>query len=690
MSPEQARGEKLDARTDLFSFGAVLYEMATGQQAFSGATSGETREAILTRQPTPPQRLNPAINRRLQAIIEKALEKDRDLRYQHAADIRSDLKRLKRDTDSGQSGVAREVASVGTRGSGGPAVGRPSSGAVMLGEARKHRGVLALTLLGLVLLMVALGIYLHKLTRRGVKPATTGASFESLQITRLTSNGKSRLAAISPDGKYVVYSVEDAGKQSLWLRQAATTSSVQIIPPADIIYLGLTFSLDGNYIYYVQAVKGAWTGSLYQAPVLGGASQKLFDNVRSAVALSPDGKRLAFERDDLVKTESSILTANLDGSGLKVLSTAKLDEYCGGGAAWSPDGNTVAFAGGNPPRCVLRTVPSAGGAAKPLSTHDWDSINNIVWRSDGSSLIFDAAPTYSIKAYQLWELSYPASEIRRITNDLSSYNGVSLTGDSHSLVTVKEDTSSGIWVSPRDDTKNARMISSNITNWDGFDGFSWTPDGKLVYSSVAGGGGNLWTMSADGSNTRQITVGKGYDYAPSVSPDGKTVVFHSTRAGGMNIWRIDADGGNPGQLSSGDVDWAPSISPDGKWVVYASERSGGTALEKVPIQGGKPIQLTDRSDYFAISHDGKYIAHYYFSDEGEKVRIIPFNGGKPIKVLDIRGGGILSLVTRRDWIGLCERPEGCSQYLASADCWRTPQESDRLHTGPDLVVCLLA
>jgi Tol biopolymer transport system component len=212
------------------------------------------------------------------------------------------------------------------------------------------------------------------------------------------------------------------------------------------------------------------------------------------------------------------------------------------------------------------------------------------------------------------------------------------------------------------------MISSNITNSDGVQGLAWTPDGKIVYPSNASGNYNLWTMSADGSNTKQITEGKWSDFAPSVSPDGRTVVFHSIRTGGMNIWRIDADGGNPRQLSSGDVDFVPLISPDGKWVVYGSERSGRPGLQKVAIEGGKPIPLNDvPSDYPAISPDGKYIA-YYFNDGGVKIGIIPFNGGKPIKILDIPlAGGV-----RFQW-----SPDGSAlDYVdvqkGVANIWRQP------------------
>jgi len=627
MSPEQARGEELDARTDLFSFGAVLYEMATGRPAFSGATAAVIHEAILNRTPTSPVRLNRDVPLKLEEIINKTLEKDRNLRYQSASDIRTDLKRLKRDTDSGRSGTAAAVG-----------VYPQEPGRMVSSMARRHKTAVTVISLVLALVVIALGYNLYKFTRRATKPATTGAPFESLQITRLTSNGKSRIAAISPDGKYVVYSVEDAGKQSLWLRQVATTSSVQIIPPGDISYLGLTFSLDGNYIYYVQALKGET--ALYQAAVLGGASQKLFDHVDSAVALSPDGKRLAFERDDPRKGEFSILSANLDGSGLKVLSTTKEVKSYVGGAAWSPDGKTVAFGSGTWVQHDLRTVPSAGGAEKLLSTHGWFGVGSIMWRSGGSSLIIEGSPTLSSPwSSQLWELSYLTGELRRITNDLNSYHGVSLTGDSLALVTVKWDTSLGIWASPRGDTKNARMISSSITNLDGSEGLAWTPDGKLVYASIASGDMKLWEMAADGSNPKQITAGsKGNDWYPSVSPDGRTILFSSDRTGSVNIWRMDVDGGNPRQLlSGGGPDWLPEISPDGKWLVYESFRPGGTGLQKVPIEGGKPIQLTDVPSWNkALSPDGKYIA-YQFQDERVKIGIIPFNGGKPTKVFDAAG-----------------------------------------------------
>jgi len=643
MSPEQARGQAVDERTDIFSFGVVTYEMLAGRPPFEGETPSDVIAAILKTEPAPLTHYLPEAPAELQWIVSKALRKDREERYQTSKEMLGDLRELREKIqiqaklEPGASAAAKNQA-VETSDA---AVRRTSSAEYIVSEIKRHKRGAAIALVVIVIAIVGGLFTLSKLI--GQRPA---APSQPIKIVKLTSTGKAARAAISPDGKYVAHVMEDAGQQSIWVRHIATGSNVQIVPPAEIgdQFRGtrLTFSPDGSYVYYYRGAKNDGSGAIYQVPVLGGTSKRLLVGVGFAFTGSSDGKRLAFVRPSLDGSERTLVVANSDGTDEQIVTSFKFPQLALP-LVWFPDGRAVicvTTSSGAPLDNRLIEVRVADGKVLPIPTPDWPSINSGAWLSDGKGLILSATDRES-NLSQIWHLSYPGGESRKITNDLNSYSGVSLAADSSALVTVQSEQVFNIWIAPPGDSSRARPITSGKHL---VSSSSWTPDGKILYTTAATASGNqtIWIMAPDGSGQKQLTDDAFTSFAPAVSPDGRHIVFISHRSGFSQLWRMDNDGGNQKRLTD-DAALAPQVSPDGQWVIYSPNGPDRSVIWKVPIDGGEPAPLIKDKGIrpnAAVSPDGKLIACNYQEQLGAplKIAVFSFEGGPPAKILDIPGG----------------------------------------------------
>ena len=610
MSPEQARGEALDARTDLFSLGAVLYQAATGQLPFAGNTSAVIFHAILERDPVPPTQVNPHLPGKLQEIISKLLEKDRDLRYQSAADLRGDLKRLKRDSESGRM-AARSSASTPVAGSSAPPVAvSGSSGAVA--AARQHRfGLGAVALLVLAVLFAAgYGIYAF-INRARPTP------FQNIALSKVTDTGRARQVAISPDGKYILNVVDNEGEQSLWLRNLPTNSNTQVVAPADVEYSGLRFSPDGNYLYFTRSEPGSHElRYLYRAPLLGGIPQKLVTDIDSNITFAPDGKRFAFFRmNNPEPGKERLIVMPVDGGEEKVIYTGLIRDGFND-PAWSPDGRTIACIVLQPQNGFggLVQLDVATGKTKIFFTSGSSIVQRPVWMPDGSGLIALSGLIQNQVAF----FSFPDGKNYSITRDTNNYSDPSVASDGRNLATVMSERHSNLFVGAAASAASPgqlRQISSGAPIFS----FTWTHDGQMVGDASAQIGP---VNPQTGTSTPLPISGLVFSNRPSACGDGRYLVFTGVNAGErtLNIWRSDTTGGNLKRLSNGQLDDHPVCSADGRWVVYLDSATGGH-LMRVSIEGGQAESLGEElaTNGFDISPDSKYLAFAAFGHLGEHV-----------------------------------------------------------------------
>ncbi len=383
MSPEQLRGESLDGRSDLWSLGVVVYEMMAQRPPFDGVTHADLIVAILKQHPSPLGRRQPE---ELQTLVKKLLQKNRDQRYQTANELISDLQTLRSQLAENdavmQARLPRRPFFPRHRGAATAKtlqIRQTSSAEYIVSEIRKHKIGAAIASLTILVAVVGLGLYFGKLRR--VAPAQVS---RTPTVTKITTSGKVKDVAVSPDGKYIVYVLEEKGGGSFWLRQVGTTSDIQIAAPGD--FGRLTISPDNTHIFYKN-----FFNTLYEFPILGGPRKLVLEHVYSPVSFSPDGKQFAFVRFT-APGEGSLMIANSDGSNEQTLITRKQPErFLNDGPAWSPDGRTIA--------CVIEGADTKGGYAELVSVdvnnHHEESIisqrtfwiGKLLWLPDKSGII---------------------------------------------------------------------------------------------------------------------------------------------------------------------------------------------------------------------------------------------------------------------------------------------------------------
>jgi len=627
MSPEQARGEELDIRTDLFSLGAVVYQMATGHLPFTGATSAVIFQAILDRDPAPAIQLNPQIPPKLQEIVEKLLDKDRELRYQSASDLRGDLKRLKRDTQSGRelsmAMSSSKVAVPESQASRTPA----SSGSSIITAASQNKvgtGVMALVA---VVLLAAAGYGVYAFLNRA-RPVP----FQNISIKKVTDTGKASQAAISPDGRYVLNVVDDGGKQSLWLRNLPTSSNTQVVAPADVHYRHLRFSPDGNYLYFIRTEPGSEELEyLYRAPLLGGTPEKLVTDIDSNISFSPDGRRYVFVRNNNPDAgKFRLLVQPVDGGEEKIIYGG--DTNTGfSDPAWSPDGKTIVGSVVQPGEALggLMSFDVASGKSKLFFTSDDQLIRAIAWVPTGEGLV----ALTQVGRSQVVFISYPDSKIYPVTRDTNNYSDPSVAADGHSVATVLTEGHYTLATMPAGGTP-AQL--RQLTAGGPMNSFSWTPDGRIV--RLLSTGLSILDPASGTAAPRSVPEGA-LIISASSCPDGRYIVFAMLAKGSrvVNAWRMDTSGGDLKQLTTGKVDQNPICTANGN-IVYQERASD--RLVKIPIDGGQPVKISDElSADFDVSGDGKTLASATFGHVGEhieKLSLSSIETGQPIKSMDFQ------------------------------------------------------
>ncbi len=617
MSPEQARGQRVDARTDIFSLGIVLYEMIEGRMPFEGANTFEMVAAILEREPAP---LGDAPEE-VQRIISKALRKDREQRYQTIREFQSDLKGFRRQIELAEDRkqTSGETARPLTRNTDRIAAQHTNSSAqIIFSEIKRHKFGITATLVVLGALLAGGGYTVYRAVRNNSTPPK--APLSTAKLTPFTSfPGLESKQSFSPDGKQVafVWGGEQDENSEIYIKQTDGEGLLRLTnnPAVDS---DPVWSPDGRNIAFTRYTEES--GGIYVMPAFGGAERKLttFSPLRPTfvagpeLSWSPDGKLLAFGDRPSSQAALEIVVLNLATDERQ-----SLTQPVPGGVGdflptFSPDGQTLAFV-----RVATRDnfreiflQPLAGGVPRQLTSNK-RFIHSLAWVGESTELIFSASEGF---ATSVWQIETSNGSERRITGPEALVAGAAVDRQrgclSYTKVTYDSNVMRiGLNGRASDGKPPIRLLGG--TTADSFQRYS--PDGKkLVHYSMRSGKQELWLSDSNGQSAMQLTNDpNGAIGSANWSPDGQRVVYSIGKKKGSDLYLVKVEGGQPSLLmSDGFTNVVPFWSRDGKWIYYSSNRSGTLQIWKLPSKGGEPTQITKQGGMDPMeSRDGKFLVY---------------------------------------------------------------------------------
>lgn len=624
MSPEQAEGRQVDHRSDIFSFGVVMYQALAGERPFKGDSYAAIVSELMTKEPRAVSEIKPETPFLLSRLVMRCLCKERRKRFQSMREVRAILEETK---------AAVEVG------------GSPKSSSLRFLKSKAENSRRAWILAPLAVLAIfAASFALYRFFQDKPQPPIR---LENMTLRKLSQTNNVLFTQVTPDGKsFVYYTLDENDGRTLWIRRVDDKNALQLLPPQPIQFWGgITISPDGTQVYYISANRDARHGTLYRISSLGGAPRKLVETINDLGSLSPDGARVLYVRYG--EQQMQLLSANAaDGSDERVIHTGGANHIFRD-PQFSLDGRSIFFIKferiNGEEFWSLVEIPAVGGDERVILPLRKPRIGEIAVLKDGSGLLVNATDGNS-NLQQLFHVSLPDGIETRITNDLHSYFGVGVSDDGKTIVTAQRQTAKDVWTAPAADASNARKLTneSNVNA-----NAVWTPDGRIVFDALDNNRPHIWIMNGDGTQAQQLSPNDSPDYEPRVSPDGRFIVFTSRRSGETKIWRMNIDGSNPQLLTpvSGAA-FGPNVTPDGQSVLFQWIKENGRVLGRVPLAGGEITEqplYSQNTNLFALSPDGAQVAHVLYDDAGSRyrVRLRPVEKDESLQVFNITPSNFL-------------------------------------------------